>query len=121
MMQKTILPVHSNSEDSKPQQVKPRASSKLVVLVVVATLFYSLHGIFVNLSRDSNNKLVYKSGTIVLLAEMCKLIISLSILFYERKVHDIKFSVKEILWLAVPGIIYTINNNLAIHILDVMD
>jgi probable UDP-sugar transporter A4 len=113
----------SKDFDIEKGKTPNKSSLRLVVLVSLCVACYSLHGILVNLSRDEKNNIPYNSGTVILFSEICKLFISIIMLAVEDNANrlKIKFSLNETLWLALPGLIYMVNNNLAIQILDYID
>lgn len=93
------------------------------LLVTSCTFFYSLHGILFNLSRDESGKILYQVSTVVFLSEILKLVICVIMLMNQLLTESvkIKFSLKETILLAIPGLIYTVNNTLAFVLLNYVD
>lgn len=92
-------------------------------LVSSCTLFYSLHGILFNLTRDSDGKIAYQVSTVVFLSEILKLLICVA-MFVNQLMNEtvkIRFSWLETVLLGVPGLIYAINNTMAFMLLNYVD
>lgn len=117
-----LLPQHQN--DGRTNKFKVTKENSLwTFMLVFETIIYGSYSILVNLGKE-NGILPFKSGSVVLLIELTKLMTS-CMLFIPEFVGA-GYKIPRIPWVAltsfsVPAVLYTFNNNIAIHMQLQMD
>ncbi|KAL4227691.1 hypothetical protein ACF0H5_013126 [Mactra antiquata] len=94
-----------------------------ILMLTLEIVIYGSYSILVNLSKE-NDKLPYKSGSVVLIIELTKLMLSIVMFIPEFIKQD--YSFPRIKWsmlasFAIPAILYTFNNNVSLHMQLQMD
>jgi len=95
-------------------------------VVPVAALLYGIHGIVGRLSRKGLDIAPYSVATVIFIAELTKLIVSLGCLSrlngFGKAIRMVtEVPVRNHFHFAIPAFIYMITNNLDIHMLRYMD
>lgn len=119
-----VLPL----EDSSSRiQADERVSHSLTfrAMILFQVIAYGSYSILVHLC-ERNGTIMFSSTTMNLVLELVKLVFSFTALFYtEKQASGILIGKRSVirhsLFYSVPGILYFINNNLAVHMQLQMD
>lgn len=98
--------------------VQSSLSPARVLLFICGSVFYSLLGILSQLSKNADGSYGYSLPTVVMMAELNKLVISLGLFAYECGSLNIALGtifssgVGKLLAFTIPSVLYSCNNNL---------
>ncbi|CAD5123544.1 DgyrCDS11884 [Dimorphilus gyrociliatus] len=102
---------------------KPMNAQVWKLLCLAGVLIYGTYSILVHL-EEKNGKLAFSSASLVLVAEFCKLVMSLGMLYAQLRKAETKFEwpgLKVSLPFAIPAILYAFNNNISVLMQVEMD
>ncbi|CAF2048669.1 unnamed protein product [Rotaria magnacalcarata] len=124
----SLLSKPEHSPNSKQKSDDLLQSIGFRSMIIFQILAYGSYSILVHLC-EKDGAVAFSSTTMNFVLEFTKLIFSFSALFYFSSVHvDVSLSriqirswLKQSLPYSIPGILYFINNNLAVHMQVQMD
>lgn len=111
-----------SSETDPPRTKQWIRGTRWTFLLIVSVFIYGSHAPLIALTKLDDH-VPFSSSSCVVLIEVSKLLISLSVLFASGNVHTIRVSVS---WAAVvpyafPALLYAFNNNLVVFMQAYMD
>lgn len=102
---------------------KPMNAQLWKLLCITGVLIYGTYTVLVHL-EEKDGKLSFSSSSLVLVAEVCKLVMSLCMFYPQLKQTEGKFewpTLRMSLPFAVPAVLYAFNNNISVLMQVEMD
>ncbi|XP_053574569.1 probable UDP-sugar transporter protein SLC35A4 [Bombina bombina] len=91
------------------------------VMLVLSVIIYGSHAPLISLCKV-NGEIPFSSTSVVLLIELYKFIVSVSLLLiWDRKSTEVLLSWRLALPYTLPALLYCVNNNLVVHMQHFMD